>query len=52
VNVSDLRVVGNYISGKWVEAEHDGHLDIENPSTGGIIGKVPLSVAGEADRAV
>jgi malonate-semialdehyde dehydrogenase (acetylating)/methylmalonate-semialdehyde dehydrogenase len=50
--VSDLKVVGNYISGKWVEAEHDGHLDIENPSTGGIIGKVPLSVAGEADRAV
>ncbi len=47
-----LRIVKNYISGKWAEAENSGYLDIENPSTGEVISKVPLSRQAEADRAV
>jgi len=47
-----LRIAKNYIDGKWTEAENSGYLDIENPSTGEAIGKVPLSTQAEADRAV
>jgi len=50
--MSTLKVVRNYISGKWVEPDCDGHLDVENPSTGEIIGKVPLSTKDEVDRAI
>ncbi len=47
-----LKVVRNYIGGKWVEPENSGYLDIENPSTGDVIGKTPLSTAAEANRAI
>ncbi len=47
-----LRIVRNYVDGEWIESDNSGHLDIENPSTGQIIGKAPLSTAAETDRAV
>ena len=47
-----LRIVRNYVDGKWVEPDNNGHLDIENPSTGQIIGKAPLSTVAEVNRAV
>jgi malonate-semialdehyde dehydrogenase (acetylating) / methylmalonate-semialdehyde dehydrogenase len=47
-----LKMVRNYIGGKWVEPENSGYLDIENPSTGDVIGKTPLSTAAEANRAI
>jgi len=47
-----LRIAKNYINGKWTQAENSGCLDIENPSTGEVIGKVPLSTQAQADRAV
>ena len=47
-----LKVVRNYIGGKWVEPENSGWLDIENPSTRDVIGKTPLSTAGAANRAI
>ena len=50
--MNTLKVVRNYSSGKWVAADCDGHLDIENPSTGEIIGKVPLSTKDEVNRAI
>lgn len=50
--MSDLKVVKNYIGGKWVDAQCDGTLDVENPSTGEVIGKVPLSTAEEVNRAI
>ncbi len=42
----------NYIGGQWVIAEHDGMLDVEQPSTAEVIARVPLSTAAETDRAV
>jgi malonate-semialdehyde dehydrogenase (acetylating)/methylmalonate-semialdehyde dehydrogenase len=42
----------NYINGQWVEPENSGYLEVENPSTGEIIGELPLSTAAELDRAV
>jgi NAD-dependent aldehyde dehydrogenases len=45
-------VVKNYINGKFVDADNKGFIDIENPSTGEVIGKVPLSTTNEANRAI
>jgi malonate-semialdehyde dehydrogenase (acetylating)/methylmalonate-semialdehyde dehydrogenase len=47
-----LRVIKNYIDGKWVQAENHGLLDVENPSTGELLAKVPLSTPQEVQRAV
>ena len=42
----------NYLHGQWIDPENHGCLDVENPSTGEVIARVPLSVAAEVDRAV
>jgi len=47
-----LQIVRNYVDGKWIEPDNSGHLDIENPSTGQIIGKTPLSTVAEVNRAI
>ena len=46
------KIVENYVNGQWVTPENNGYLDVENPSTGQIIAKTPLSTAAEADRAI
>ncbi len=46
------KTVRNYINGSWVDAENSGFLDVENPSTGRTIARVPLSTQNEVDRAV
>ena len=48
----ELRIVKNYVNGQWVEPENSGYLDVENPSTGEVIGKVPLSTTAEVERAI
>ncbi|MHC4681328.1 MAG: CoA-acylating methylmalonate-semialdehyde dehydrogenase [Planctomycetota bacterium] len=48
----DLRTVRNYINGQWTDAEAASYLDVENPSTGQVIARVPLSTTNEADRAI
>ncbi len=50
--MTGVRTVKNYINGKWIDAECDSCLDIENPSNGQIIAKVPLSTKAESERAV
>jgi malonate-semialdehyde dehydrogenase (acetylating)/methylmalonate-semialdehyde dehydrogenase len=47
-----VKIVKNYVNGQWVEPENNGHLNVQNPSTGEIIGKVPLSSITEVNRAV
>ncbi len=42
----------NYINGRWVTPKYHGLLDVEQPSTAQVIATVPLSVAGETDRAI
>ncbi|MDP6523511.1 MAG: CoA-acylating methylmalonate-semialdehyde dehydrogenase [Kiritimatiellia bacterium] len=42
----------NYINGAWVEAAGSDSLEIENPSTGAILGSVPLSTEADVDAAV
>ena len=50
--MAENKTVKNYIDGKWVDGENNGLLDVENPSTGEVLGQVPLSTVAEADRAV
>ena len=45
-------VLTNYINGQWVDADRAGCLDVENPTTGEILAKVPLSTPAEVGRAV
>jgi len=47
-----MRILKNYINGKWVEAECSGLTDVENPSTGEVMAKVPLSTPAEVNRAI
>jgi malonate-semialdehyde dehydrogenase (acetylating)/methylmalonate-semialdehyde dehydrogenase len=47
-----VKTIKNYVNGRWIEPESTGTLDIENPSTGEIIGKVPLSTTDEVNLAI
>jgi malonate-semialdehyde dehydrogenase (acetylating)/methylmalonate-semialdehyde dehydrogenase len=50
--MTSVALMKNYIGGKWVEAEASSAIDIHNPSTGEVIGQVPLSTKAETDRAI
>jgi len=47
-----VKILRNYINGQMVAAEHCDLLDVENPSTGEIMARVPLSTQVEVDDAV
>lgn len=47
-----IKMVRNYSNGMWVEPENNGYIDVENPSTGEVIGKVPLSTKAEINRTI
>jgi malonate-semialdehyde dehydrogenase (acetylating)/methylmalonate-semialdehyde dehydrogenase len=47
-----VKIVKNYVNGQWIEPENTGTLNVENPSTGEIIGKTPLSTTTEVNRAI
>lgn len=42
----------NYVNGHWVKSGSKYQIDIENPSTGEIIGRVPLSTTEETNKAI
>lgn len=48
----DYGTLKNYVDGEWVEAATDRFLEVENPATGQIIGKVPLSSAADMEAAI
>ncbi len=41
-----------FIGGEWVEPTGDGSIEVVNPTTEEIIGRVPEGTAEDADRAV
>lgn len=43
---------GNYIAGAWVGADDGATLDVTNPATGEVIGKIPKSGQSETMRAI
>ena len=48
----DYGKLQNFVNGEWIDSTSSKVLDIENPSTGGIIGKVPMSTASETKAAI
>jgi malonate-semialdehyde dehydrogenase (acetylating)/methylmalonate-semialdehyde dehydrogenase len=46
------RVLRNLIGGEWVDADGVELLDVTNPATGDVLARVPLSGAGDVERAV
>ena len=47
-----IKKARNYVNGEWVEPQGRDWLDIENPSTGEIIGAVPLSSTAQTNQAI
>ena len=47
-----IKVLENYVGGRWVPSGADRFLDIDNPASGKVIARVPLSTAGEVSDAV
>ena len=41
-----------FIGGEWVEPAGDGSIEVVNPTTEEVIGRVPEGTAEDADRAV
>ena len=41
-----------YIGGEWVEPAGDGSIEIVNPTTEEVVGRIPEGTADDADRAV
>jgi len=47
-----IKIVKNYVNGQWREGENTGYIDVENPSTGEILAKTPLSTTEETNSAI
>jgi malonate-semialdehyde dehydrogenase (acetylating)/methylmalonate-semialdehyde dehydrogenase len=50
--MADAPVLENFVDGAWCSAEGTEALDLPDPSTGGLLARVPLSNAHDVDRAV
>ncbi len=49
---SNVRVLANYINGRWTTAQASGRIDVTNPASGKILARAPLSGAVEVEAAV
>lgn len=49
---TNIKIMKNYINGKWVDPENHGYIDVENPATGEILAKVPLSTREATNHAI
>ncbi len=47
-----MEVLKNYINGEWVESKSTEILDVVNPATTEVIGRVPLSTSDEVRAAI
>ncbi len=44
--------IKNYVNGEWVVPQTERYLDLDNPATGEIIGRVPLTTKVDVDVAI
>ena len=49
---SEVAVLDNFIDGRWVKSSATEFFDVHNPAVGDVIGRTPLSTAGDVDAAV
>jgi len=47
-----MKTLQNFINGKWSDPPGSQYIDVENPGTGSIIARVPLTSAEETNRAI
>ncbi len=47
-----MEVIKNYVNGEWVESKSTEILDVVNPATTEVIGRVPLSTSDEVGAAI
>jgi malonate-semialdehyde dehydrogenase (acetylating) / methylmalonate-semialdehyde dehydrogenase len=53
MTTTTIRLLDNYVNGAWVPAaEQREALEVNNPATGAVLARVPLSGAAELDAAV
>jgi len=48
----DAKVLKNYVDGYWVDSTSTRTTDVQNPATGDVIAKVPMSTIEEVNEAV
>jgi malonate-semialdehyde dehydrogenase (acetylating) / methylmalonate-semialdehyde dehydrogenase len=49
--MTDPKTLSNYIDGAWRPSSATQHLDVNNPATGELLARVPLSTPEEVDQA-
>jgi malonate-semialdehyde dehydrogenase (acetylating) / methylmalonate-semialdehyde dehydrogenase len=47
-----VRLIDNYVAGKWTPASGTDELDVTNPATGEVLARVPMSSSSDLDAAV
>jgi malonate-semialdehyde dehydrogenase (acetylating)/methylmalonate-semialdehyde dehydrogenase len=50
--VTNVRLLDNYVAGKWTPATSSEQLPVTNPATGKVLARVPLSSTADLDAAV
>ena len=50
--VTNVRLLDNYVAGRWTAATSSDRLPVTNPATGEVLAQVPLSSADDLDKAV
>jgi malonate-semialdehyde dehydrogenase (acetylating) / methylmalonate-semialdehyde dehydrogenase len=50
--ITNVRLLDNYVGGRWTAAASLEELDVTNPATGETLARVPLSSADDLDAAV
>ena len=51
-DTSTVRILSNYVAGRWLPAQSTGLLDVTNPANGEVLARVPLSGAADLEAAV
>ncbi|HEU0023133.1 MAG TPA: CoA-acylating methylmalonate-semialdehyde dehydrogenase [Thermoleophilaceae bacterium] len=49
---TEVRLLDNYVGGRWTPASSTDTLEVTNPATGEALARVPLSAAADLDAAV
>ena len=49
---ANTKALRNYVGGEWITPQTTEYLDVTNPATGDLLGRVPLSNRADVDQAV
>jgi len=50
--MTEVRLLDNYVDGRWTPASSSEALDVSNPATGEVLARVPMSAGADLDAAV